>query len=307
MTRYDLCLTWSWKYDADFVRLLETACQAHHLTLLPVTLETFEEVLPKLVSGELSFAAHFEFSAHDPRFEPVDRWAREHNLYRINPPEMGDWAEDKATMHLELISAGVYTPYTVIISPYNEQAVLPWIDLTPFKGRFVIKPSYGGGGEGVILNATLLEQVEQARHQFPELKYLLQEQVEARELDGRGAWFRLIYCAGQQYPCWWDIHTHVYTPVTTDEIARFEMGPLREITARIARVCKLDFFSTEIAHTSDGRWVVVDYVNDQIDLRPQSTAADGVPDAILAHIAADLAGLVAQHCPRPWYQRILGR
>ncbi len=305
MTHYDLCLTWSWKYDADFVRLLESACRARRLTFLPVTLETLDDLLPKLASGQVSFGAHFEFSAHDLRFEPVDRWARDHNLFRINPPELGDWAEDKATMHLELISAGVYTPYTIILTPFNEQAELQPVDLGLFKGCFVIKPSYGGGGEGVILGATSLEQVRQARRQFPELKYLLQEQVEAREVGGRGAWFRIIYCAGQHYPCWWDIHTHIYTPVTDDEIARFELAPLREVTERITRVCRLDFFSTEIAHTLDGRWVVVDYVNDQIDLRPQSKAADGVPDAILARLAADLAGLVAGKRPKRWFERLM--
>jgi glutathione synthase/RimK-type ligase-like ATP-grasp enzyme len=306
MTRYDLCLTWSWKYDADFVRLLDTAFRARRLSLLQVTLENVEAILPQLASGQVSFSAHFEFSAHDPRFEPVSRWAREHNLYRINPPELGDWAEDKATMHLELISAGVYTPYTIILPPLNEQVDLPPLDLSPFAGRFVIKPSYGGGGDGVILGASSLDQVQQARCQFPELKYLLQEQIEPRNLDGRGGWFRLIYCAGQHYPCWWDTHTHVYAPVSEAEIARYGLAPLREITTHIAQICKLEFFSTEIAYTPDGRWVVVDYVNDQIDLRPQSTAVDGVPDAILLDLAADLAGLVARHAPRPWYARLFG-
>lgn len=302
---YDLCLTWSWPYDADFVNLLEAACRARRLAFLPVTFESLDGVLAGLATGEIDFNAHFEFSNHDPRYEPVVRWARKRGRFQINPPETGDWAEDKATMHLELISAGVYTPYTIILSPYNEQASLPPLDLAPFGGRFVIKPSYGGGGEGVILGATSLEQVQQARCQFPQLKYLLQEQVEARELNGRGAWFRIIYCAGRVYPCWWDVRTHIYAPVTPDETSRLGLAPLHETTARIAQICKLDFFSTEIAYTHDGRWVVVDYVNDQIDLRPQSKAADGVPDALLAQLAADLAGLAAQHRPKNWLERLL--
>lgn len=307
MKHYDLCLTWSWKYDADFVRLLAAACRARRLTFLPVTPESVDQVLAELAAGQLSCGAHFDFSAHAACFAPLFRWAQERGIQRINPPEIGDWAEDKATMHLELISAGIHTPYAIILPPCDEQPGLPPVDLTPLGRPFVIKPSYGGGGEGVILDATALEQVYRARSQFPDLKYLLQEHIYARELDGRAAWFRIIYCAGQFYPCWWNTHTHVYTPVTADEQTRFGLAPLQAITARIAQVCRLDFFSTEIAHTPDGRWVAVDYVNDQIDLRLQSAAPDGVPDAIVAHIAADLAGLVAAQRPRRWFERIFPR
>lgn len=305
MSHFDLCLTWTWEYDFDFVRLLESACQRRRLTILHVTPETLAKVLPELAAGQISFGTHFDCSAHDPRCEPVFAWAREHGVHRINPAELGDWAEDKATMHLELISAGIHTPYTIILPPCNEHPSLPAMDLRPLGTPFVIKPSYGGGGEGVILGASSLDQISQARCQFPELKYLVQEQIQAQLLDGRQAWFRMIYCAGNFYPCWWDTHTHVYTPVTTDEKDRFGLAPLEQITARIAQICRLDFFSTEIAHCPDGRWVAVDYVNDFIDLRLQSKAADGVPNAIVAHLAADLAGLVAQQRPRRWYERLL--
>src|SRR5258706_733013 len=307
MIRYDLCLTWSWEHDADFVRLLESACRARRLTFLQVTPKSVEEVLAQLAAGQIVFGAHFDFSANAACFEPLFRWAREQGIQRINPPEVGDWAEDKATMHLELISAGIHTPYTIILPPFNEQPGLPPVDLSPLGMPFVIKPCYGGGGEGVILGATSLEQVFQTRSQFPDLKYLLQEQIQSHELDGRQAWFRIIYCCGQCYSCWWNTATHVYTPVSTQEHTRFKLDPLREITMRIAQVCKLDFFSTEIAHTPDGRWVAVDYVNDQIDLRLQSRAPDGVPDAIVVHIAADLAGLVAKRRPHRWFERLVPR
>ena len=45
------------------------------------------------------------------------------------------------------------------------------------------------------------------------------------------------------------------------------------------RICKLDWFSTEIALTLE-EFVVVDYVNDGIDTRVQSKAVDGVPDEV---------------------------
>jgi hypothetical protein len=296
MTHFDLCLSWYWEYDTDFVRLIESACQARGLSVIQVTPQTLQNVVPLLEAGQITFATYLDRSDHEPPFEPVFRWARDHpGCYRINPREAAAWAEDKATMHLELISAGLTTPYTIILPPFNEQPHLPGLDLSPLGERFVIKPCYGGGGEGVIMGATSIEHVLARRIEFPHLKYLLQQTITARRLDGRDAWFRIIFCDGQFYPCWWDTQTHIYASVTADEESRHGLTPLRDLTARIAALCKLGFFSTEIAFTADDQWVIIDYVNDQIDMRLQSKALDGVPDGVVEHVSHDLAQLIEKH------------
>jgi len=62
------------------------------------------------------------------------------------------------------------------------------------------------------------------------------------------------------------------------------LRPLITITKKIYEVCKLDFFSTEIAVTANERFVVVDYVNDICDMRLQSKHVDGVPDLVVMEI-----------------------
>ena len=76
-----------------------------------------------------------------------------------------------------------------------------------------------------------------------------------------------------------------------------ELGRLRQMTATIAGLCHLDLFSTEIALTADHLFIVIDYVNDQIDLRLQSKALEGVPDYIVGDVAAGLVELMARSCP----------
>ena len=44
---------------------------------------------------------------------------------------------------------------------------------------------------------------------------------------------------------------------------------------------------------------MVDYVNDPIDLRLQSLAAEGVPDQIVTTIASELALYAASYCQIP--------
>jgi hypothetical protein len=67
---------------------------------------------------------------------------------------------------------------------------------------------------------------------------------------------------------------------------------LYSITQQIAGLSMLNLFSTEIALDERGHWVVVDYINDPCDYRPQSTIANGVPDSVLAAIADRIAAWV---------------
>ncbi|HEX7541154.1 MAG TPA: hypothetical protein VF352_03405 [Anaerolineales bacterium] len=299
MPHYDLCLAWNWEYDRDFVHLLEAACTRVGLTFFSVTTENLDSTLAGLSSREISFACFFDrASESDPRFQPLVDRARQSHLFRINPQELAVWSADKATMHLEFISRGLDTPYTILLSPCHEQPGLPQLDLSPLGGRFAIKPASLGGGEGVVLEATSLEQVLPVRWQYPHEKYLLQAHVTPQVLDGRPAWFRVLVCDGAVYPCWWDQRTHVYTRVTAEERFRFGLHSLYEVARRIAQVCRLDLFSTEITLSADGCFMAVDYVNDPLDLRLQSKAADGVPDAFVENIAGRLVRLAQRNMPR---------
>ncbi len=293
MARYDVCLAWNWEYDADFVRVFEEANAARGVSVLQVTPENLDQVLDGLRNREITIRSLFDRACEgDERFQPLLDWAKRHKLFCINPQKQTIWAGDKATMHLEFISHGLHTPYTIILSPHSKHRDLSCPDLAPLGGSFAIKPACEGGGDGVVLEASAWEQVVTARQQFPEEKYLLQAHVRTCQLDGRQAWFRILVCDGAIYPCWWDQKTHIYTRVTADERARFHLRGLHEVSARIAQICQLHLFSTEIALTEEGQFIVVDYVNDPVDLRLQSKAADGVPDRIVENIAARLARFV---------------
>jgi hypothetical protein len=288
---YDICLPWYWEYDLDFVQMVERACHEEGLSFWQITPNDLLESITALYKGEKTFRAILDRSQYDPRFEPIHRWARKYHILRINPAEISAWSEDKTTMHLELIHAGIHAPYTIILPPFIEQPVIPDLDLSPLGHQFVIKPSNEGGGEGVILGAFSMDQILRARMEFPNQKYLIQETVTPRTIHGQPAWFRVFYAAGKTYPCWWHPLTHVFSMVTPADETKYELTPLRDITHRIASICKLDWFSTEIALTLED-FVVVDYVNDAIDTRIQSKAVDGAPEEVMQGIANQLVKLV---------------
>lgn len=293
MFTYDLCLAWNWEYDADFVHLLNTVCRNRNLALLKIAPDNLEKTLSLLYERRISFRAFFDRASDvDTNFMPLVNWVREQGIYSINPYDKAFRAYDKALIHFDLISAGLYVPYTIILPSYKEQPDLDPVDLSPLGGNFTIKPAHGGGGEGVMTNATCWDQVLTMRQAYTDDKYLLQAYITPRKLDSRSAWFRIIYCTGKIYPCWWHGSNHVYTPVTENDQNHYGLSPLNEAAEKIAHVCGLDLFSTEIAYTPEGLFVVVDYVNDPIDIRLRSRAIDGVPDEIVHDIAGRLTDLV---------------
>jgi hypothetical protein len=297
MTTYDLCLAWNWEYDADFVALVEEACRSRGLSVLQVTPDGLASLLQLLADDQAAFRVLLDRASDtDRQFLPLVQWADEHAACCINPHQKAAQACDKAYMHWALINAGLYTPYTIVLPPYAEQPDLPPVDLSPLGQGFAIKPAHGWGGEGAVIEATSLDQVLAARREIPADTYLLQAHAMPVQLDSRPAWFRVIYCTGQVYPCWWDPTTHRYTPVTQEEQERYSLAPLWDVAARIARLCELDLFSTGVSLTGEGLFTIVDYVNDQIDLRLQSRAFDGVPDDIVHGVAGRSVALVQACC-----------
>jgi hypothetical protein len=290
---YDLCVVWNWEYDIDFINLLEKVCKANNLTLLQITPKNSENIHKSLIAGEVSFLTYLDRGTDvDLRFMPFVKWVREHGIFSINPYENASRSCDKALMHPDFIYNGLYTPYTIILPSFIDQPVVSEVDLKLIGESFIIKPAHGSGGEGVVLKATTLSQVLEVRKEHPNDKYLLQANIVPCELNSHPAWFRVLYCGGHVYLNWWNPCTKIYFPVTESEEKEYPLAHLRTITSAISRISGLNLFSTEIAFTADSLYVVIDYVNDPLDLRIQSKAADGVPDKIANSIAENIVEMI---------------
>ena len=64
------------------------------------------------------------------------------------------------------------------------------------------------------------------------------------------------------------------------------------IIRKIQKITNLDFFSTEIALTKEQKFIVIDYVNDQCDMRFQSKHFDGMPDNVVLQIIEAMAEFI---------------
>lgn len=284
-------LAWNWEYDQDFIRLIDHACLLAGIRCYLVGPHNLEETALEVQNNERRFLWFLDrASDNDERFLRFNQLLQTKGTRFLNAHHHYQRAIDKANIHGDLLLRGLHVPLTVILPPAETEPDLDPRILEPFPRPFVVKPSRGGGGVGVMLSATELVHVAQSRQQMRHLRFLVQQRIEPQILRGRRAWFRVYYVCGQVLPCWWDDQTHRYAIVTPADATVVNVGELERITRIVAEVSQLDFFSTEIALDRSDRYIVVDYVNDPCDMRLQSKHFDGPPDTIvqrIVHIIVD--------------------
>ena len=293
MQLFDLAIAWCWKYDADFVFQIDSQCVRRGLSPYLIHSHNLFETMTRMEKGELGFKVFFDrASDQEEDFEHLVDMMQGREVRMINDVDRATWAIDKATMHLEFLSNGIHVPYTIILPSWDERSDLDSIPLDKVGTPFVIKPACGGCGDGVVLDARTQDDIQKARQQFPDDKYLVQEKISPVQINGRRAWFRVFYACGEVLPCWWDDQTKIADILSPSGIDKKIYSDMNRIMQKIARISQLDLFSTEIALTPQQKLLVIDHVNDQVDLRKKSDHLDGIPDEVVDRIVLSLVGWV---------------
>jgi hypothetical protein len=302
MKIYDLGIAFVWEYDDDFVFMLEDTLQRAGYSTFRIDYKNFPEVESLVTERKLGFRFYLDRAADvDSGFERLGKVISRRRTTILNPYKNVQLATDKASMHLEFITVGLEVPYSIIIPPHSEmENIFISVEDLAILGRpFIIKPcNTTGGGIGVVTGAETLKDVLEERILHSNDKYLLQEKIYPDTLNGKRAWFRCFWSFGKVIPVWWDDQTHLYSLMTLGDISAYNLNKLIRITKIIAQLTGLDFFSTEIVLTPDKRFVVIDYVNDQCDMRIKSKHVDGVPDIVVKQIILNLLQAVKKNIQR---------
>jgi len=292
MKIFDLGVAYNWEYDVDFVSLVEKHLQEAGLSTYVIHQNNVLVVKEDLLQKKLAFNCYIDRAWDvDERFEEIGKILLRRKTRIFNPYKNVLHAIDKASMHLEFITAGLNVPYSIIIPPHSQKEdILLSVDDLAILGRpFIIKPcNTTGGGTGVVTGAESLKEVIDERMAYTHDKYLIQEKIFPSIIDGKRTWFRCFWAFGKVITVLWDDQTHVYEEITDELKTQINIKKLNQITKAIFGLIQLDFFSTEIVFTNENKFVVIDYVNDQCDMRLKSKHVDGVPDAIVNQIISYL-------------------
>ena len=292
MEKFDLGIAYVWEYDKDFINLLENTLHSSNITTFVISYHNILEVTNKIYNRELDFNCFLDRASDaEPGFEPLAKLLTRKKTIILNHYKSIKHAIDKASMHLEFITAGLNVPYSIIIPPHNEkkEIYISLDDLAILGRPFIIKPcNTTGGGVGVVTGAETLKEVFEERITNLNDKYILQQKIYPSIQNGKRTWFRCFWAFGKAIATWWDDQTHIYSELSANDIQYLNLNKLLSITKTIAKLTQLDFFSTEIVLTDNNNFVVIDYVNDQCDMRLKSKHVDGVPDAVVRQIINNL-------------------
>lgn len=287
---YDLGIAWNWEYDRDFVSQINNTCLKNGLKPYLVNPFNLYEAIQLIKEKKIKFRYFFDRATDtDQRFFELIHLLQKKRVLFINHPDKIKWIEDKVLIHMELTTYKIPVPETYIYYPSDSRKAI--MDKIKQVGMpFVLKPAHSveKGGMGVLLNATTVEEAYQWHNRYKDFIFLIQRQVFPRLIEKRSAWFRVFYVLGKTIPCWWNPVTHIYEVLTEKEIKKFRLSPLRDLTNRIADIYGLGLFSTEIAVEKWRRFVVVDYINDQCDMRRKSKFVDAVCDEIVDAVVSEL-------------------
>jgi len=288
MEKFDLAVAYLWEFDQDFIHLLEKVFHENGLTTFIISEHNIDEVKNRITGKNLHFRFYLDRAWDvDDRFGELGKILAKRKTVIFNQYNKVLHAIDKATMHLEFITAGLNVPYSIIIPPQSEKEkiFISVSDLARIRRPFIIKPcNTTGGGIGVVTGAESLQEVLEERVTNSNDKYLIQEKIYPKIIDGKRAWFRAFWVFDEAIPVWWDDQTHLYKELRGYEVTQYNLKKLFSITKKIGSITQLDFFSTEIVLTENDKFIAIDYVNDQCDLRFQSGHLDGVPDVLISRI-----------------------
>lgn len=294
MEVFDLGIAWNWQPDTDFINELNEQSLKSGLRPYLIHIYNLYGTLKDIAEGNISFKVFFDrTSGDDPVFSGLSDFIKPKVAFFINHPDIVKRAVNKFLMHFEFINQKIPVPLTVTLNPQDDNQTLE-LKIKDLPKPFVLKPADGAAGEGVVLDARSLDDIQRLKEDCDNTTYLAQDKVSPLNLGDRPGWFRVFYCSGEIIPCWWDPLTHIYNTLSQDDIYRFRLADLWRITKGISEVCRLDFFSTEIAIKNDKKFVVIDYVNDQCDMRKKSKFNDGLPDEVVGRIVENIISFVKQ-------------
>lgn len=295
------------KLDTDdyFIHHIQRLCAEARLNFFliePAWADLFYEHLEQgRIWPRVLLNMHSEHHQPDDIFHRLINLAASRNTQVIDPPDRARESFDKARLHPRLVGAGIHVPWTAIVPRERpEDWSLSAEEREALGTPFVIKPAMGYGRKGLVMDATSENDIERSIAAWPDATYLFQSRIVPRQHAGEPVYFRVYFVFGSVWLSWWNCFTDQYRLVTDAERRDLGLDPLEEIIRSIASLTGMNFFSSEIAQTEDGEFVVIDYVNDQCHLLSQTAHPQiGVPDALITAIAGRLIEAVQDAIRHP--------
>jgi len=294
--KFDLAISYTWIYDIEFTQLIEKMFQANGLSTFQIKRNNIDETTKFIQDKKISFKAYLDrASDEDSNFLELADLLEKSSCRIINQYKKVAQSTDKALVQPKLINAGLKIPVTIIVPPYETQPELKITErnLETIGRPFIIKPSYySGGSDGVIKNGFTFDDIQASRVINKDDSYLIQKKIYPVVINNHRSWFRVLWAFGKVIPLLWDDETLVYSELDVKSEHPEVFNDIVDKMNTIYNVAGLDYFSSEFALTKTGELYLIDYVNDQCDMRLKSKHPDGVPNKIVIEFINEMIRFV---------------
>jgi hypothetical protein len=289
MKTFDVGIGWAHPSDKKFTEILKRSFKKKKISYREITYVTLNQSFKEIDAGMLDFRVFIDRSAEDhPAYLLMSSILQSRGSKIINDPRSSIYFSDKGILHSLFSDLRLPLPKSFIIAPSNRSKKHLEEIVKKLGFPFVLKPSYGGGGENVFVNMRHADDIIEFLKDNCTDRCLAQEYIMPVTINNRSAWFRPIFIVGDVIPLWWDPKNHVYKEFGNSKIEKDIFNMLNSFSLEIAKHTGLDFFSTEVAITEKGKYVIVDYANQPIDLRTSDIARNGLPIATVHKIVEKL-------------------
>jgi hypothetical protein len=294
-----------WIDDSDdrvFLEALRNECADRGLRFVFVDPNSIGSTTEEVRRGRLKISFFLDLASElnnpDDQFTRLVYLLKDFGTRVVADPDQAQFWADKSITHFRLLEAEVPVPATVVVRNWDPSRHLTIEEKEKLGLPFIMKPASGYGQRGVriIRERMNLREIAEARLFDPGDNFLLQEYIEPVKLNNEPAWFRVFYLFGEVFVCWWNPVNGKYRQTTLREFGQHGLLPVVRITSEIGGIVGIEWFSCEVAlKDRNGKFVVIDYMNDQCDTSSQSHRSAGVPDDLLRLIARRMAEKAWMH------------
>ena len=289
MKIFDVGIGWCNPVDGRFVKELKSRLKKKKLSFREITLVNIKEDFDLIDKGLLNFRFFINRSADDySAYLLLAEKLKARGTKIINDPYSTVHYSSKAFLYKLYKKEKLPLPKVFILNSSKKSKKV--IDKIPkiLGAPFVLKPAYGGGGDGVVLNAKNSKDILNFIKDNNTDEGLAQEYIIPSIINGRVAWFRPIFVCGEVIPMWWNYGNHFYQEFGNSKKENQISKILEKYMKKIHRLVGFDLFSAEFAINEKGKYFIIDYANEPIDLNTNKTAPDGLPSATLEKIVTQI-------------------
>ena len=294
MKIFDLGVAWNCEQDTDFVKELNNCALKEGLKPYLIHAYNFYGTLKDIAENHIWFPFFLDRTVNDgtPLCEVGDFFKRRSTVF-INYPDRVRKLLNRYKIYLEPITYNISLPARILLKPQDNRHILE-LKIKYLSSPFLLKSVGDLPNAGINLGAKSIDDILRLREQYGNIAYIAQEKIEPMILDKKYASFRNVYCLGDIISSWWHPADNVYEILTQHDIDKLKLDRLLSISAKIARVSKLDFFLTEIVVDKNGDFLVTDQINVHPDMHRKSKFNNGMPDEAVDRVIKNIICSIKQ-------------